>query len=149
MSIEKIPREKTTRRSVLRRGATGATLLGFGVATATPAAARSATKRPGNGGEERKPMGKPELVEAIASKSGLSKADAKRALDSFVSATSGALADGRVVDVEDFGRWQVVPVDNGGGDCDDRDDGARPGVRGDKRNTVKFKAGAELSGQVN
>lgn len=149
MTIKNPAATGPTRRNVLRHGAVGATLLGLGVAASTPAAAQSATKTPGDGGEERRPMGKPELVEAIASKSGLSKADAKRALDGFVSVTTGALADGRVVDVDGFGRWQVVPASNGGGDCDDRDEGVRPGAPKSKRNRVKFKAGAELSGQVN
>ena len=36
-------------------------------------------------------MNKAELIDAIASEAGLSKADAKKALDAFVGATAGAL----------------------------------------------------------
>ncbi len=39
-------------------------------------------------------MNKAELIEAMASKSGLSKADAKKALDGFLNTTTQALADG-------------------------------------------------------
>ncbi|MFN5653066.1 MAG: HU family DNA-binding protein, partial [Flavobacteriia bacterium] len=39
-------------------------------------------------------MNKAELIDAIAASAGMSKADAKRALDGFVSATTGALAKG-------------------------------------------------------
>ena len=36
-------------------------------------------------------MNKAELIEAMASGASISKADAKRALDSFINSTSGAL----------------------------------------------------------
>ena len=39
-------------------------------------------------------MNKAELIDAIATESGLSKADAKKALDGFVNATSTALKAG-------------------------------------------------------
>jgi len=39
-------------------------------------------------------MNKAELIDAMAANAGLTKADAKRALESFIGATSGALKKG-------------------------------------------------------
>ena len=39
-------------------------------------------------------MNKAQLIDAIASEANLTKADAKRALDAFVSTTTGALKKG-------------------------------------------------------
>lgn len=52
-------------------------------------------------------MNKAELIDAIASKSGLSKADSKRALDGFINATTKALASGGRVALTDFGVLSV------------------------------------------
>ena len=52
-------------------------------------------------------MNKSELIDAIASDSGLSKADAGRALDGFTSAITGALKDGGSVSMVGFGTFSV------------------------------------------
>ena len=52
-------------------------------------------------------MNKSELVEAMADGSGISKADAKRALDSFIGATSGALKKGDRVALVGFGSFSI------------------------------------------
>ena len=52
-------------------------------------------------------MNKSELIDAIAADSGLSKADAGRALDGFTSAVSGALNDGGAVSMVGFGTFSV------------------------------------------
>ena len=52
-------------------------------------------------------MNKSELIDAIASDSGLSKADAGRALDGFTSAITGALKDGGSVSMVGFGTFAV------------------------------------------
>ncbi len=52
-------------------------------------------------------MNKAALIEAIASKSGLSKADAKRALDGFIDATSGALEKGDRISLIGFGSFSI------------------------------------------
>lgn len=52
-------------------------------------------------------MNKAELVDAMASGSGLSKADAKRALDAFVDATSGALKSGDRISLVGFGSFSI------------------------------------------
>ena len=43
-------------------------------------------------------MNKAQLIDAIASESNLTKADAKRALDAFVKTTTGALKKGDTID---------------------------------------------------
>ena len=47
-------------------------------------------------------MNKAELIDAIASNADLSKADAKRALDGFVAATSDALKKGERISLVGF-----------------------------------------------
>ena len=52
-------------------------------------------------------MNKAELIEAMASEAGLSKADSKKAIDAFVRATTAALESGDSVGVADFGSFSV------------------------------------------
>ena len=52
-------------------------------------------------------MNKAELVEAMASHAGLSKADSKKALDGFINATSSALRSGDRVSLQNFGSFGV------------------------------------------
>lgn len=90
-------------------------------------------------------MNKAELIEAVASESGLSKADAKRALDAFVNTTSGALKKGDRVALVGFGSFSIS------------DRAARKGrnpqtgkeITIAAKKVVKFKAGSDLSGTVN
>jgi DNA-binding protein HU-beta len=53
-------------------------------------------------------MNKAELVEAMASNAGLSKADSKRALDGFINATSSSLREGDRVVLRNFGAFGVT-----------------------------------------
>lgn len=90
-------------------------------------------------------MNKTELIEAIASESGLSKADAKRAVEAFVSTTTKALKKGDRVALVGFGSFSTS------------DRAARKGrnpqtgkeITIAAKKVVKFKAGAELAGSVN
>lgn len=52
-------------------------------------------------------MNKMDVVDAVASRAGLSKADAGRALDAFIDAISDALARGEKVTVTGFGTFEV------------------------------------------
>jgi nucleoid DNA-binding protein len=52
-------------------------------------------------------MNKAELIDAIASSSGLSKADARRALDGFINATTSALKKGDRISLIGFGSFGV------------------------------------------
>lgn len=52
-------------------------------------------------------MNKSELIEAIASKAGLSKADATKALDAAISAITDSLKNSQSVTVVGFGTFMV------------------------------------------
>lgn len=53
-------------------------------------------------------MNKSELVEAIAKDAGLTKADAQRAVDSFVGTVSKGLKKGEEIAITGFGKFSVV-----------------------------------------
>lgn len=53
-------------------------------------------------------MNKAELINAMAAESGLSKADAKRALDAFTASVKGALTSSGKVSLVGFGTFSVV-----------------------------------------
>lgn len=90
-------------------------------------------------------MNKQELIEAIASNAELTKADAKKALDAFIGATTGALKKGDRLALVGFGSFSVA------------DRAARTGrnpqtgkeIKIAAKKVVRFKAGAELAETVN
>jgi DNA-binding protein HU-beta len=90
-------------------------------------------------------MNKSELIDAIASEAGLTKADAKKALDGFVNATSAALKKGDRISLVGFGSFSVStrPARTG------RNPQTGKEIKIAEKNVVRFKAGAELSDQVN
>jgi len=90
-------------------------------------------------------MNKAELIDAMASQAGLSKADAKRALDAFIDTTSGALKGGHRVALVGFGSFSVSKRSARKG----RNPRTGKEINIAAKNVVKFKAGAELSGNVN
>ncbi len=89
-------------------------------------------------------MNKSDLINAMAEKSGLSKADSKKALDAFVAAISEVLKEGDKVALVGFGTFSVA------------ERGERTGVNPATKQTitipakkvVKFKAGSELENTV-
>jgi len=87
-------RDLTTlsRRRLLQTAGTGAVVIGLGLG-AIPGTAVA--------------MNKAELIEAMASESGLSKADAKRALDAFINATTKALKRGDSAVLIGFGSFSI------------------------------------------
>jgi len=90
-------------------------------------------------------MNKAELIDSMASQAGLSKADAKRALDAFIDTTSGALKKGDRVALVGFGSFSVSKRSARKG----RNPRTGKEINIAAKNVVKFKAGAELSGNVN
>ena len=86
-------------------------------------------------------MNKTEFVNAVAEKSGLSKVDAKKAVEAFVETVSSELKEGGKVALLGFGSFSVA------------EKSARKGVNPKTkqpieipaRKSVKFKAGAELT----
>lgn len=91
-------------------------------------------------------MNKAELIDAIAAESGLTKADAKRALEGFVNATTKELKkkDGRV-SLVGFGSFSVSKRAARTG----RNPQTGKEIKIAAKNVVRFKAGAELSSKVN
>ena len=89
-------------------------------------------------------MNKSDLINAIAEKSGLTKADSKAALEAAVEAISAALATGEKVALVGFGTFSVA------------EKAARTGINPRTKETieiaarkaVKFKQGAELAEKV-
>lgn len=86
-------------------------------------------------------MNKTDFINAVSEKSGLSKADAKKAVEAFVETVSNELKEGGKVALLGFGAFSVS------------EKAARKGVNPKTkepieipaRKSVKFKAGAELN----
>jgi DNA-binding protein HU-beta len=90
-------------------------------------------------------MNKAELIDAIASNSGLSKADAKKALDGFVNAATDALKNNDRISLVGFGSFSVSKREARTG----RNPQTGKEIKIAAKNVVRFKAGAELAGNVN
>lgn len=90
-------------------------------------------------------MKKSELVEAIAEKAGLTKADAARALEATLETITGALQEGERVPLVGFGTFAVSRR----AARDGRNPQTGAVVKIPARNAVTFKAGAGLKEAVN
>lgn len=90
-------------------------------------------------------MKKVELVEAIATKAGLTKADASRALDATLEAITKALKDGDKVPLVGFGTFGVSKRAARVG----RNPQTGAEVKIAARNAVSFKAGSALKDAIN
>lgn len=89
-------------------------------------------------------MNKSELIDAIAADSGISKAAAKMALESFLTHVGATLKKGGRVSLVGFGSWSVS--DRAARDGRNPQTGATIKIAAKK--VVKFKAGAELEGNL-
>lgn len=89
-------------------------------------------------------MNKAELIDAMAAGAGISKADAKKALDAFVDSTTGALKKGDRVALVGFGSFSVSTRAARKG----RNPQTGQEINIAAKKVVKFKAGAELSKSV-
>ncbi len=89
-------------------------------------------------------MNKAELIDAIASEANLTKADAKRALDAFIGATTNALKKGDRVALVGFGSFSVSKREARKG----RNPQSGMEITIPAKKVVKFKAGAELADKV-
>ncbi len=90
-------------------------------------------------------MNKAELIEAMANGAGISKADAKKALDAFVDSTTSTLKSGGRVALVGFGSFSVSNRSARTG----RNPQTGKEIKIAAKNVVKFKAGADLAGAVN
>jgi len=89
-------------------------------------------------------MNKSELIDAIAADSKLSKADSKKALEAFVSATSKALKKGDRISLVGFGSFAVAKRAARTG----RHPQTGKEIKIAAKKVVKFKAGSDLSSKV-
>jgi len=89
-------------------------------------------------------MNKTQLIDAMAADAGLSKADAKRALEAFVNVTTNALKGGDKVALVGFGSFSVNERNARTG----RNPQTGATINIPAKKVVKFKAGAELSNTV-
>ena len=89
-------------------------------------------------------MNKSELIDAMAADAGISKASAKKALESFLGSVSSTLQGGGRVSLVGFGSWSVSQRARDG-----RNPQTGATIKIPAKKVVKFKAGAELSGSVN
>ena len=89
-------------------------------------------------------MNKAELIDAIASHAELSKVDAKKALDAFIDATTGALKKGDRVALVGFGSFSISARAARKG----RNPQTVKEIKIAATKVVKFNAGTELSGKV-
>jgi DNA-binding protein HU-beta len=89
-------------------------------------------------------MNKAQLIDAIAKDANLTKADAKRALDAFIDATTGTLKKGGRVALVGFGSFGVSKRNARTG----RNPQTGAPIKISAKNVVKFKAGSELSDAV-
>ena len=128
MNRDNQERRQLSRRNVLRTLGGGTVVFGAGLAT-LPGTALA--------------MNKAELIEAMASESGLSKADAKRTLDAVTDATTRALTKGDRVALVGFGSFSISKRSARTGRNPQRE------TKSSAAKEVKFKAGAELSKAVN
>ena len=90
-------------------------------------------------------MNKAELIEAMANGAGISKADAKKALDAFVDSTTSTLKSGGRVALVGFGSFSVSNRSARTG----RNPQTGKEIKIAAKNVVKFKAGADLGAAVN
>jgi len=89
-------------------------------------------------------MNKAELIEAIASQANLTKADAKKALDAFVGATTTALKQGDRVALVGFGSFGISERKARTG----RNPQTGKEINIQAKKVVKFKPGSELANVI-
>ncbi|MBQ7156865.1 MAG: HU family DNA-binding protein [Bacteroidaceae bacterium] len=90
-------------------------------------------------------MNKSELVSAIAAKSGLSKADAKKALDGVIEAITDALKEGDKVSLVGFGTFSVSERPERQG----INPATKTAITIPAKKIAKFKAGADIDNAIN
>ncbi|MDY7395161.1 HU family DNA-binding protein [Aureibaculum sp. 2210JD6-5] len=90
-------------------------------------------------------MNKSELVESMAADAGISKAAAKKALDSVMTNVEKTLKKGGRVSLVGFGSWSVSKR----AARDGRNPQTGKTIKIAAKNVVKFKPGAELKNSVN
>lgn len=89
-------------------------------------------------------MNKTQLIDAVAAEAGLTKVDAKKAIDAYIKTTGEQLKQGEKIALVGFGTFSVSerPARLG------RNPQTGAKIEIAKRKMVKFKAGSELNDEV-
>ena len=90
-------------------------------------------------------MNKSQLIEAVAKKTGLTKADSQRAIDSLHDIIKGALKKGDQVQLIGFGRYHVSKRKATNG----RNPQTGEAIKIAARKLPRFSAGKELKDAIN
>ncbi|MBE16816.1 MAG: HU family DNA-binding protein [Dokdonia sp.] len=90
-------------------------------------------------------MNKSELIDGMAEHAGITKAAAKKALESFLGNVEGTLKEGGRVSLVGFGSWSVSKRNAREG----RNPQTGKTIKIAAKNVVKFKAGSDLADAVN
>ena len=90
-------------------------------------------------------MNKTDLIDSMAENAGISKAAAKKALESFLENVEKSLKKGDRVSLVGFGSWSVSKRAAREG----RNPQTGKTIKIASKNVVKFKAGADLQKAVN
>ncbi|CAI8345017.1 MAG: HU family DNA-binding protein [Ulvibacter sp.] len=90
-------------------------------------------------------MNKSDLIDAMAEDAGVTKAAAKKALESFLGNVQGSLKKGNRVSLVGFGSWSVTRRAAREG----RNPQTGKTIQIAAKNVVKFKAGSDLQTSVN
>ncbi|RMB64078.1 HU family DNA-binding protein [Dokdonia sinensis] len=90
-------------------------------------------------------MNKSELIDGMAEHAGITKAAAKKALESFLGNVEGTLKKGGRVSLVGFGSWSVSRRNAREG----RNPQTGKTIKIAAKNVVKFKAGSDLADAVN
>ena len=90
-------------------------------------------------------MNKTELIDAMAADAGITKAAAKKSLESFLGNVESSLKKGNRVSLVGFGSWAVSRRNAREG----RNPSTGQTIQIAAKNVVKFKAGSDLANSVN
>ncbi|MDX1463077.1 MAG: HU family DNA-binding protein [Marinirhabdus sp.] len=90
-------------------------------------------------------MNKSDLIDGMAADAGITKAAAKKALESFLGNVEKSLKKGNRVSLVGFGSWSVSKRAAREG----RNPQTGKTIKIAAKNVVKFKAGSDLSSAVN
>ena len=90
-------------------------------------------------------MNKSDLIDAMAEDAGVTKAAAKKALESFLGNVQASLKNGNRVSLVGFGSWSVTRRAAREG----RNPQTGKTIQIAAKNVVKFKAGSDLQTSVN
>lgn len=89
-------------------------------------------------------MNKTDLINAMAAEAGLNKADAKKALDAFISTVSKSLVEGDKVVLIGFGTFSVAEKSERKG----INPATKQQITIPAKKVVKFKVGSELAENI-